>query len=165
MFDEYLEPPCLERPVSTAPAVQVPINSACTPSSTTIDQDALSLSISPSYLALQSHSLHQGIAAESTLLKDNLVAPANNNPFINVFSLEPSSDASSSEDARLVAKGYRQEEGIDLEESFSPVAPIEAIRIFIANATSKNITIYQMDVKTAFLNGELKEEVYVSQPE
>nr|GEY02062.1 retrovirus-related Pol polyprotein from transposon TNT 1-94 [Tanacetum cinerariifolium] len=56
-------------------------------------------------------------------------------------------------------------EGIDFEESFAPVARIEAIRIFIANAASKNITIYQMDVKTAFLNGELKEEVYVSQLE
>ncbi|GJW32041.1 retrovirus-related pol polyprotein from transposon TNT 1-94 [Tanacetum coccineum] len=67
--------------------------------------------------------------------------------------------------ARLVAKGYRQEEGIDFEESFSPVARIEAIRIFIANSASKNMTIYQMDVKTAFLNDELKEEVYVSQPE
>ncbi|GKD33615.1 retrovirus-related pol polyprotein from transposon TNT 1-94 [Tanacetum coccineum] len=67
--------------------------------------------------------------------------------------------------ARLVAKGYRQEEGIDFEESFAPVARIEAIRIFIANAASKNMTIYQMDVKTSFLNGELKEEVYVSQPE
>ncbi|GJX34436.1 retrovirus-related pol polyprotein from transposon TNT 1-94 [Tanacetum coccineum] len=67
--------------------------------------------------------------------------------------------------ARLVAKGYRQEEGIDFEESFAPVARIEAIQIFIANAASKNMTIYQMDVKTAFLNGELKEEVYVSQPE
>ncbi|GJX85661.1 copia protein [Tanacetum coccineum] len=61
------------------------------------------------------------------------------------------------------AKGYRQEEGIDFEESFAPVARIEAIRIFIANAASKNMTIYQMDVKTAFLNGKLKEEVYVSQ--
>ncbi|GKF06860.1 retrovirus-related pol polyprotein from transposon TNT 1-94, partial [Tanacetum coccineum] len=66
--------------------------------------------------------------------------------------------------ARLVAKGYRQEEGIDFEESFALVARIEAIRIFIANTASKNITIYQMDVKTSFLNGELKEEVYVSQP-
>ncbi|GKE67197.1 retrovirus-related pol polyprotein from transposon TNT 1-94, partial [Tanacetum coccineum] len=66
--------------------------------------------------------------------------------------------------ARLVAKGYRQEVGIDFEESFAPVARIEAIRIFIANAASKNMTIYQMDVKTTFLNGELKEEVYISQP-
>nr|GFB74289.1 retrovirus-related Pol polyprotein from transposon TNT 1-94 [Tanacetum cinerariifolium] len=62
--------------------------------------------------------------------------------------------------ARLVAKGYRQKEGIDFEESFAPVACIEAIRIFIANATSRNMIVYQMDVKTAFLNGDLKEEVY-----
>nr|GEV54867.1 retrovirus-related Pol polyprotein from transposon TNT 1-94 [Tanacetum cinerariifolium] len=67
--------------------------------------------------------------------------------------------------ASLVAKRYRQEEGIDFEESFAPVAHIKAIRILITNAASKNMTIYQMDVKTAFLNGELKEEVYVSQPE
>ncbi|GJT15111.1 retrovirus-related pol polyprotein from transposon TNT 1-94 [Tanacetum coccineum] len=67
--------------------------------------------------------------------------------------------------ARLVAKGYRQEEGINFKESFAPIAHIEAIRIFIANATSKNMTIYQMDVKTAFLNDKLKEEVYVCQPE
>nr|GEY79076.1 hypothetical protein [Tanacetum cinerariifolium] len=67
--------------------------------------------------------------------------------------------------ARLVAKGYRQEDGIDFEESFTPVARIEAIKIFIANATSKNVTVYQMDVKTAFLNNDLKEEVYVSRPE
>nr|GEX32339.1 retrovirus-related Pol polyprotein from transposon TNT 1-94 [Tanacetum cinerariifolium] len=67
--------------------------------------------------------------------------------------------------ARLMEKGYLQEGGIDFEESFVSVARIEAIRIFIANATSRNMTIYLMDVKTAFLNGELKEEVYVSQLE
>ncbi|GJZ43855.1 retrovirus-related pol polyprotein from transposon TNT 1-94 [Tanacetum coccineum] len=67
--------------------------------------------------------------------------------------------------ACLVAKGYRQEEGLDFEESFAPVARLEAIRIFIANAASKNMTVYQMDVKIVFLNGELKKEVYVSQPE
>jgi hypothetical protein len=67
--------------------------------------------------------------------------------------------------ARLVAKGYRQEEGIDFEESFAPVARIEAIIIFLANAASQNMVVYQMDVKTAFLNGDLKEVVYVSQPE
>nr|GFB12193.1 hypothetical protein [Tanacetum cinerariifolium] len=228
MFDEYLEPPCIERIVSPAPAVQVPVNSAGTPSSTTIDQDAPSPSHSPSYLELQSLSLHQGIAAKSTLMEDNPVAPIDNNPFIHVFASEPSFDASSSGDvssaestyvsqilhylamqdeiyefdqiqvwelvpqpdcvmiialkwiykvklneygdvlknkARLVAKGYQQEEGIDFKESFAPVSCIEYIRIFIANAASKNITIYQMDVKTSFLYGELKEEVYVSQPE
>ncbi|GJT17153.1 retrovirus-related pol polyprotein from transposon TNT 1-94 [Tanacetum coccineum] len=67
--------------------------------------------------------------------------------------------------ARLVATGYHQEEEIDFEESFAPVARIEAIRIFIANAANKNMTIYQMDVKTTFLNGELREVVSVSQPE
>nr|GEU73350.1 copia protein [Tanacetum cinerariifolium] len=67
--------------------------------------------------------------------------------------------------ARLVAQGFRQEEGIDFEESFAPVARIEAICIFVANAAHKNMTSFQIDVKTTFLNGELKEEVYVSQPE
>nr|GEV85574.1 retrovirus-related Pol polyprotein from transposon TNT 1-94 [Tanacetum cinerariifolium] len=65
----------------------------------------------------------------------------------------------------LVAKGYRQEEGIDFEDSFAPVARLEAVRMFIAYAAHKNITIFQMDVKTAFLNDPLKKEVYVSQPE
>ncbi|GKD18162.1 copia protein [Tanacetum coccineum] len=65
---------------------------------------------------------------------------------------------------RLVAKGYRQEEGIDVEESFAPIARLEVVRMFIAYATHKNIAIFQMDVKMAFLNGLLKEEVYVSQP-
>ncbi|GJY03248.1 retrovirus-related pol polyprotein from transposon TNT 1-94 [Tanacetum coccineum] len=65
--------------------------------------------------------------------------------------------------ARLVAKGYAQEEGIDFEESFAPVARLEAVRIFVAYAAHKSFLIYQMDVKTAFLNGPLKEEVYVAQ--
>ncbi|GJW94099.1 retrovirus-related pol polyprotein from transposon TNT 1-94 [Tanacetum coccineum] len=60
---------------------------------------------------------------------------------------------------------YRQEDGIDFEELFAPVAHIEAIRIFLAYATHKNMVVVQMDVKTAFLNGILKEEVYVSRPE
>ncbi|KAJ9561363.1 hypothetical protein OSB04_006523 [Centaurea solstitialis] len=67
--------------------------------------------------------------------------------------------------ARLVVKGYRQQEGIDYDETFAPVARIEAIRIFLAYAAHKNMTVYQMDVKCAFLNGVLQEEVYVEQPE
>ncbi|GJY97102.1 retrovirus-related pol polyprotein from transposon TNT 1-94 [Tanacetum coccineum] len=67
--------------------------------------------------------------------------------------------------ARLVARGYRQVEGIDFEESFSPVARLESIRIFLAFAAHMNMVVYQMDVKTAFLNGNLREEVYVSQPD
>nr|GEV72271.1 retrovirus-related Pol polyprotein from transposon TNT 1-94 [Tanacetum cinerariifolium] len=65
--------------------------------------------------------------------------------------------------ARLVACGYRQEEGIDFEESFAPVARLEAIRIFLMFAAHKNMVVYQMDMKTALLNGNLQEEVYVSQ--
>ncbi|GJT87265.1 retrovirus-related pol polyprotein from transposon TNT 1-94 [Tanacetum coccineum] len=216
MFDEYMEPPRVERPISPASAVLVLVNSAGTPSSTTIDQDAPSPSHSPSSSALQSPCSHQGITIGSTIIEDNPFAPVDNNPFVNVFAPNPSSEASSSGDvssadsthicqphhhlgkwskdypldnvignpSRPVSsrkqlatdalwclynsvggQGYRQEDGIDFEESFAPVARIEAIRIFIINAASKNIIIYQMDVKTAFLNGELKEEVYVSQPE
>nr|GEZ73770.1 retrotransposon protein, putative, unclassified [Tanacetum cinerariifolium] len=67
--------------------------------------------------------------------------------------------------AHLVVRGYRQEEGIDFEDSFAPVARLETIRIFLAYATHKNMVVYQMDVKTAFLNGNLREKVYVSQPD
>nr|GFB38174.1 retrovirus-related Pol polyprotein from transposon TNT 1-94 [Tanacetum cinerariifolium] len=164
MFDEYLEPPHVKRPVSLALAVPFPVNSADTPSSTTINQDAPSLSHSPSSSALQSPISQQGVTARSTILEDNPFAPVYNDPFVNVFAPEPSSEALSSGDvssadsthvtkphhhlgkwskehsldnARLVAKGYRQEEGIDFKESFAPVARIKAIRIFIANAASK----------------------------
>ncbi|GJZ49550.1 retrovirus-related pol polyprotein from transposon TNT 1-94 [Tanacetum coccineum] len=65
--------------------------------------------------------------------------------------------------ARLVAKGYAQKEGIDFKESFAPVALLEAVWIFISYAVYKSYPIYQMDVKTDFLNGPLKEEVYVAQ--
>nr|GEW85929.1 retrovirus-related Pol polyprotein from transposon TNT 1-94 [Tanacetum cinerariifolium] len=206
---------------------------------------------SPSSSALQSLTLLQGVAAESTIMEENPFAPVDNDPFVNVFAPEPRNRArltclimllgipldryppettynrclwcfynsilskfelknfksATTEDcwfqamqdeiqkfdrfqvwelvprldcvmiialkwiykikldeyndvlknkARLVAKGYRQEYGIDFEESFASVSCIEAIRIFIANAASKNIIIYQMDVKTTLLNGELK---------
>ncbi|GJW62914.1 retrovirus-related pol polyprotein from transposon TNT 1-94 [Tanacetum coccineum] len=188
MFDEYMEPLYVERSVSPAPAVSVPVNSAGTPSSTTIDQDAHFPSHSPSSLAFQSPSLHIGVATDSSLMEDNPElkqgSPADNiignlsdgfplgkqlgnlMPYDALYnSLNCEYGDVLKNKARLVAKGYRQEEGIDFEESFAPVARIEAIRIFIANAASKNMTIYQMDVKTTFLNCELKEEVYVSQPE
>jgi hypothetical protein len=67
--------------------------------------------------------------------------------------------------AILVCKGYSQVEGIDFEETFSPVARLEAIRMFLAFACFKNFKIYQMDVKSTFLNGTLEEEVYVEKPE
>nr|GEZ89714.1 integrase, catalytic region, zinc finger, CCHC-type, peptidase aspartic, catalytic [Tanacetum cinerariifolium] len=154
--------PSRKGPVPLAQAEQAPVNSVGTPLSNTIDQDAPTLSISLSSSALQSYSLNQGITAEPNSMEERTDAPVDNPPFVNVFAPEPHSEASSSGDisstespyvkldeygdvlknkARLVAKGYRQEEGIDFEESFAP-----------------------MDVKTAFLNGELKEEVYVSHP-
>nr|GFA31660.1 retrovirus-related Pol polyprotein from transposon TNT 1-94 [Tanacetum cinerariifolium] len=67
--------------------------------------------------------------------------------------------------ARLVDHGYCPEEGIDFEESFASVARFEAKRIFLAYVAYKNMVVYQMDVKTVFLNGNLREEVYVSQPD
>ncbi|GJX79565.1 retrovirus-related pol polyprotein from transposon TNT 1-94 [Tanacetum coccineum] len=67
--------------------------------------------------------------------------------------------------SRLVAKGYAQKEGIDFEESFAPVSRLEAVRLFIAYAANKSFTVYQMNVKTTFLYGPLKEEVYVNQPD
>ena len=66
--------------------------------------------------------------------------------------------------ARLVAKGYNQEEGIDYEETYAPVARLEAIRMLLAYASIMNFKLYQMDVKSAFLNGLIQEEVYVEQP-
>ena len=67
--------------------------------------------------------------------------------------------------ARLVCKGYSQIEGIDFEETFAPVAQMEAIRMFLAFTCSKGFKVYQMDVKSAFLNADLKEEVYMEQLE
>ncbi|GJV98211.1 retrovirus-related pol polyprotein from transposon TNT 1-94, partial [Tanacetum coccineum] len=162
--------------LTLGPITQAPVNPTGPSVSIPIDQEAPSGSHSPSSSDHQSSSVHQGVAAEN-LFEGNLFATVDPEPFVNVFALDHISEASSSRvkldeygdvlknKARLVAKGYRQEEGLDFEESFAPVARLEAIRIFLANAASKNMTAYQMDVKTAFLNGELKEVVYVSQPE
>ncbi|GJZ34899.1 retrovirus-related pol polyprotein from transposon TNT 1-94 [Tanacetum coccineum] len=168
--------------VSPALVVLVLVTSADTPSST-IDQDAPSLSHSPSSLELQSLSLHQGVVTESTLIEDNPFPPVDNDPFVNVFAPEPGSEASSSGDLNEIQELDRLQVWelvpqpecvmiialkwiykVKLDE-YGDVLKNKAIRIFIANAASKNMTIYQMDVKTTFLNGELKEEVYVSQPE
>ena len=67
--------------------------------------------------------------------------------------------------ARLVAKGYAQLEGIDYEETFAPVAKMETIRTIFALVAQNKWTIYQMDVKSAFLNGYVEEEIYVAQPQ
>nr|GEV68311.1 retrovirus-related Pol polyprotein from transposon TNT 1-94 [Tanacetum cinerariifolium] len=254
-FDEYLEPPCAERPVSPASAVPVPVNSASVAAeSTLIDENAFApvdtdpfLNIFASEPNSEASSFGDASSAESTnvtqtlhhLVKcrkdqpiDNIIGNPSRPVFtrkqlvtdalwclynsvlskvkprkfksaitvdcwfqalqdeihefdqLQVWELVPQPDCVMiialkwiykfkideyddvlKNEAQLVAKGYQQEEGIDFEESFALVARIEAIRIFIANASSKNMTIYQMYVKTTFLNGELKKEVYVSQLE
>ncbi|GKA08512.1 retrovirus-related pol polyprotein from transposon TNT 1-94 [Tanacetum coccineum] len=243
MFDEYFEIPMGDRQVPTSRVAQASVNPTSPSVSISFDQDASSGSHLSSSSDHQSSSLHHDAADEHSF-KVNPFAAADPEPFVNVFTLDSNSKASSSglatdalwcfynsvlskvepknfksavtEDcwfqamqdeihkfdrldvwelvppldcamiialkwiykvkldkygdvlknkARLVAKGYRQEEGLDFEESFAPVTRLEAIRIFLANAASENMTVYQMDMKIAFLNGELKEEVYVSQPE
>ncbi|GKC30525.1 hypothetical protein Tco_1037819, partial [Tanacetum coccineum] len=106
MFDEYLEPPRVERPVSPAPVVPVTVNSAGTPSSTTIDQDAPSPSHSLSSSTLQSPSSQQDVTTGSTIIEYNPFIPVDNDPFVNVFDPEPSSDASSSRDVILIESNH-----------------------------------------------------------
>ncbi|GJS92356.1 retrovirus-related pol polyprotein from transposon TNT 1-94 [Tanacetum coccineum] len=116
MFDEYLEPPRVERQVSPAPPVLVPVNSAGTPSSTIIDQDAPSLSHSLSSSALQSPSSQQGVAAGSNIIEDN--------PFVSlkwIYKVKLDEYVSSEKQGKVVATGYLNEEGMDFEESFAPV--------------------------------------------
>nr|GEV31315.1 retrovirus-related Pol polyprotein from transposon TNT 1-94 [Tanacetum cinerariifolium] len=179
MFDEYFESSTVDQQVPPTPMVYIPVNPPYPSVSISVDQDAPLEGHSPSSLDHQSSSIHHSVAADHSF-KVSPFALADNEPFINIFAPDPSSKVFSSRiykvkldeygdvlknKARLVAKGYSQKEGIDFEESFAPVSILEAIRFFIAKAASKNTTVYQMDVKTAFLNAELKEEVYVSQPE
>ena len=67
--------------------------------------------------------------------------------------------------SRLVYKGYAQVQGVDFQETFSPVSRLQSIRMFLAYASHKGFKVYQMDVKYSFLNGELEDEVYIEQPE
>ncbi|GJV35147.1 retrovirus-related pol polyprotein from transposon TNT 1-94 [Tanacetum coccineum] len=142
---------------------------ADSPMSTSIDQDAPLTSIPSSQEHEQSSIISQGSSSnviQIHTLFEHLGRWTKDHPIANVIG-DPSRSVSVKIDesgrvlknkARLVAQGFRQEEGIHFEESFAPVARLEAIRIFVANSAHKNMTIYQMDVKTTFLNGELKEE-------
>ncbi|GJT49029.1 putative reverse transcriptase domain-containing protein [Tanacetum coccineum] len=171
IFDEYFTPPLnVVSQVQEAVALRA-VNLANSPVSTSIDQDAPSSSTLSTQKQEQSPNISQGFeeSPKTPIFHDD---PLNESPHEKSTSQGSSSNVKTDEfggvlknKARLVAQGFRQEEGIDFEESFAPVARIEAIRIFIANAAHKNMMIFQMDVKTTFLNGELKEEVYVSQPE
>ncbi|GJW69857.1 retrovirus-related pol polyprotein from transposon TNT 1-94 [Tanacetum coccineum] len=157
MFNEYPEPPRVERPVSPSPAVSVSFNSAGTPSSTTIDQDAPSSSHSPSSSALQSLKFAKpsSEASSSGILLENALFLSTQTlhhlwewskdqrliilwQSLSAIKLDEYGDVLKNK-ARLAAKGYRQEEGIDFEESFAPVARIKAIRIFIANTATLSV--------------------------
>nr|GFA40333.1 hypothetical protein [Tanacetum cinerariifolium] len=156
-----------------------PAASTGSPSTTTVDQDAPSPSNSQTTPETQSPIIPNDVEEDNHNLD---IAHMNNDPFFCILITEAPSDQSSSTDiihtikvkldelggilknkAQLVARGYRQEEGIDFEESFAPVARLEVIRIFLAYTAHMNMVVNQMDVKTVFLNGNLREEVYVSQ--
>ncbi|GJV37474.1 retrovirus-related pol polyprotein from transposon TNT 1-94 [Tanacetum coccineum] len=168
MFDEYFTPPSIV--VSLVQEVAAPraVVLANSPVSTSIDQDAPS---SRNVIGDPSRS----VSTRKQLQTDAMwcyfnafltsVEPKNFKQVMTEPSWIDAMQEEIHEFQRLEVWELVQEEGIDFEESFTPVARIEAIRIFVANASHKIMTIYQMDIKIAFLNGELKEEVYVSQLE
>nr|GEU94153.1 hypothetical protein [Tanacetum cinerariifolium] len=143
IFDEYLKPPPVDRPVSPTLAVPVPVNSV-------------------------------GVAAESTLMDEKSFAPVDNAPFINIFSLKPTSAAASSGDASSANSTYVTQTLLYLRKQSkdqpinniigNPSRSVSTRKQLATDALCKNMTIYQMDVKTTILNGKLKEEVYVRQP-
>nr|GFA29065.1 copia protein [Tanacetum cinerariifolium] len=94
----------------------------------------------------------------------NVETPINEEVFHEVFESFQGESSSSSLNDDMKQIGYSQQEGIDYDETFAPVAQIKAIRLFLAYVAHKDFTVYQMDVKTSFRNGILKEEVYVGQP-
>ncbi|GJV76690.1 retrovirus-related pol polyprotein from transposon TNT 1-94 [Tanacetum coccineum] len=170
-----------------------PAASTGSPSSTTVDQDAPSPSNSQTTPETQSHVIPNDVAEDNHDLDVahmnndlffGILIPENDSKASSSSDVIPTivhTAAPNSEHiykvkldelggilknkARLVARDYHQEEGIDFEESFAPVAILDAIQIFLAYTAHMNMIIYQMDVKTAFLNGILHEEVYVSQPD
>nr|GEV07104.1 retrovirus-related Pol polyprotein from transposon TNT 1-94 [Tanacetum cinerariifolium] len=173
LFDEYFSPlPCLDHLVLEVVALE-PAVLIGTPSSTTVDQDAPS----PSTLQNPQESPSQVITLSvEEAYHDIKVEHMDNNPYFGILIPKPSFEESFSQvkldelggmlknKARLVARSYRQEEGIDFEESFALITRIKAICIFIAFFAHMNMVVYQMDVKTVFLNDILREEIYVSQP-
>nr|GEU91989.1 retrovirus-related Pol polyprotein from transposon TNT 1-94 [Tanacetum cinerariifolium] len=191
LLDELLTPPPSVNPpapevialiADVIPPLQA--KSTSSPSSTTVDQEA------PSPIAHMSNDPLFGVpilevaSAQSSSTIEAMQEELNEFERLDVWDLIPRSDKVMvitlkwiykvkldelggilKNKSRLVARGYRQEEGIDFEDSFASVVRLEAIRIFLAYAAHKNMVVYQMDVKTAFLNGNIREEVYVSQPD
>ncbi|GJX33199.1 retrovirus-related pol polyprotein from transposon TNT 1-94 [Tanacetum coccineum] len=169
MFDEYFNP----LPIDVSPVQEV-----ATPRAKVLADSPVSTSIDHDHQQQVFHHHKIGVSSRSVSTRKQLetdvmwcyfdafltsVEPKNFKQAMTEPSWIDAMQEEIHEFERLIK--IRQEEGIDFKESFAPVARIETIRIFVANAAHKNMTIYQMDVKMAFLNGELKEEVYVSQPE
>nr|GEU78583.1 copia protein [Tanacetum cinerariifolium] len=144
IFDKYFNPPSIDALSISIPSTQEQEHSLNISTGFEESPKTLTFRDDPLYESLYEDSTSQG--SSSNVKTDEFGGVVKNK-------------------ARLVAQGFRKEEGIDFEESFTSVTRIEAIHIFVTNAAHKNMMIFQMDVKTAFLNGELKEEVYVSQPE
>ncbi|GJV50231.1 retrovirus-related pol polyprotein from transposon TNT 1-94 [Tanacetum coccineum] len=162
LFDEFLNPsPSVDHPTPEVVAlineVTSPVlaDSTGSPSSTTVDKDAPSLSNSQTTPETEPPVIPNDVEEDN---HDIEVAHMGNDPYFGVPIPEIPSDQSSSSNSIHYFWNH-------FEESFAPVARLEAIRIFLAFAAHMNMVVYQMDVKTAFLNGNLREEVYVSQPE
>ncbi|GKE98247.1 retrovirus-related pol polyprotein from transposon TNT 1-94 [Tanacetum coccineum] len=164
IFDEFFSPPAsVTSPVPVEEA-STPVESTGSPSLTIVHQDAPSPSTSQTTTQSQSRTISLSAEEESHDLetyKDALTQSC----WIETMQeeLHEFERGILKNKTRLVARGYRQEEGIDFEESFAPVARLEAVRIFLAFDVHMNMIVYPMDVKTTFLNGILREEVYVSQ--
>ncbi|GJY83334.1 retrovirus-related pol polyprotein from transposon TNT 1-94 [Tanacetum coccineum] len=164
LFNELLNPlPIVDQPapeiITPIAKVVAPEPAATTglPSSTTIDQDAPSPSMQEELNEFKRLEVWELVPRPDKVMVITL-------KWIYKVKLDELGGILKNK-ARLVAHGYRQEEGIDFEESFAPVARLDAIRILLAYAAYMNMIVYQMNVKTTFLNGILREEVYVSQPD
>nr|GFA23509.1 hypothetical protein [Tanacetum cinerariifolium] len=184
MFDEYLNPPSSTiSPVQVANTLRV-VDIADSSMSTSINQDepstndnlyetlyedftsqGSSSNIRPSYTPFELlDAMWCYFDAFLTLVERKTYKELMLEPFW-IDAMQEEIHEFERLQARLVTKGHQQEDGIDFKELFAPVFKIEAIRIFNGNAATKNMTIHQMDVKTDFLNGELREVVFVSQLE
>ncbi|GJZ47214.1 retrovirus-related pol polyprotein from transposon TNT 1-94 [Tanacetum coccineum] len=153
MFDEHLEQSQVNEPVPSATEINAHVVPPGTSLSTMIALDAPSTSSAQS----SSGNVNSAEPIQVNYPPDHLRRWTKDHPLDNIVG-NPSRPVSTRKQSHQ-NRGHQ-----NLEESFAPVARIEAIRIFIANAATKNMIIYQMDVKTAFLNGDLQEEVFVSQP-
>nr|GEY15867.1 retrovirus-related Pol polyprotein from transposon TNT 1-94 [Tanacetum cinerariifolium] len=171
LFDEYFNPlPSVDHPVPESIGPELALLTG-TPSSTFIDQDAPSPSSSQTPQESPSQVIPLDVKEANHDIK---VTHMDNNPhfdrvmiitlkWIYKVNLDELGGVLKTKD-RLVARRYSKAEGINFKESFAPVARLEAIRIFISFSAHINMIVYQMDVKNTFLNGILREEVYISQP-